>query len=111
MEGKLWLSMLRNSPADLMFATQTKYKQAKAEANSVQSTLQKEITTLRDGNRTLQLKLRDIEVANDDYERQARNTSSSLEDLESKYNVAIEREVLLDEEIKNGEQEREALRI
>jgi hypothetical protein len=34
-----------------------------------------------------------------------------LEDLESKYNVAIEREVLLDEEIKNGEQEREALRI
>ncbi|KKA21172.1 Nuclear distribution protein NudE [Rasamsonia emersonii CBS 393.64] len=89
----------------------TKYKQAKAEANSVQNTLQKEITTLREGNRQLQLKLRDIEVANDDYERQARNTTSSLEDLESKYNVAIERGVLLEEEIKAGEQEREALRI
>ncbi|KAH8696040.1 NUDE protein [Talaromyces proteolyticus] len=88
-----------------------KYKQAKTEANSVQNTLQKEITTLRDSNRTLQLKLRDIEVANDDYERQARNTTSSLEDLESKYNVAIERGVLLEEEIKNGEQEREGLRI
>ena len=73
--------------------------------------MQKEITTLRDTNRTLQLKLRDIEVANDDYERQARNTTSSLEDLESKYNVAIERGVLLEEEIKNGEQERENLRI
>ncbi|EFQ99141.1 nuclear distribution protein nudE [Nannizzia gypsea CBS 118893] len=89
----------------------TKYKQAKTDANSVQSTLQKEITTLRDSNRTLQLKLRDTEVANDDFERQARNTTSSLEDIESKYNISIERGVLLEEEIKNGEQEREMLRI
>ena len=66
---------------------------------------------MRDQNRTLQLKLRDIEVANDDFERQARNTSSSLEDLESKYNVAIERAVMLEEEIKIGEQERERLRV
>lgn len=66
---------------------------------------------LRDTNRTTQLKLRDIEVANDDIERQARNTSSSLEDLESKYNVAIERAVMLEAEIQVGEQEREALRI
>jgi hypothetical protein len=59
----------------------------------------------------MQLKLRDIEVANDDFERQARNTSSSLEDLESKFNVGIERGVMLEEEIKIGEQERENLRI
>ncbi|KAF6812231.1 nuclear distribution protein [Colletotrichum plurivorum] len=90
---------------------QTKYKQAKAEANTAQNTLEKEITTLRDTNRSLQLKLRDIEVANDDFERQARNTTSSLEDLESKYNVAIERAVMMEEEIKIGEQERETLRI
>lgn len=89
----------------------TKYKQSKAEANAAQTTLQKEITTLRDTTRTLQLKLRDIEVANDDFERQARNTTSSMEDLESKYNVAIERAVMMEEEIKIGEQEREALRI
>lgn len=89
----------------------TKYRQSKTEANNVQNTLQKEITSLRDSQRTLQLKLRDIEVANDDFERQARNTTSSLEDLESKYNVAIERTVMLDEEIKIGEQEREGLRI
>lgn len=57
------------------------------------------------------MKLRDIEVVNDDFERQARNTTSSLEDLESKYNVAIERGVMAEEEIKAGEQEREALRI
>ncbi|KAJ5151177.1 Nuclear distribution protein nudE [Penicillium canariense] len=89
----------------------TKYKQSKTEANNVQNTLQKEITSLRDANRTLQLKLRDIEVANDDYERQARNTTSSLEDMESKYNIAIERGVLLEEEMRSGEQEREDLRI
>lgn len=66
---------------------------------------------LRDTNRTIQLRLRDIEVANDDIERQARHTSSSLEDLESKYNVAIERGVMLEAEIQAGEQERESLRI
>lgn len=59
----------------------------------------------------MQLKLRDVEVVNDDFERQARNTTSSLEDLESKYNQAIERAVLMEEEIKIGEQERENLRI
>ncbi|CAK7216637.1 NADH:ubiquinone oxidoreductase [Sporothrix curviconia] len=88
-----------------------KYKESKSEANAAQNTLEKEITTLRDANRTLQLRLRDTEVANDDFERQARNTTSSLEDLESKYNVAIERGVLLEEEIKIGEQERESLRV
>ncbi|KAF2964828.1 hypothetical protein GQX73_g8734 [Xylaria multiplex] len=88
-----------------------KCKKAKAESNAAQNTLEKEITTLRDTNRSLQLKLRDIEVANDDFERQARNTTSSLEDMESKYNVAIERTVMMEEEIKIGEQERETLRI
>lgn len=77
----------------------------------MQNALQKEITSLRDTNRTQQLRLRDIEVANDDFERQARNTTSSLEDLESKYNQTIERGVMLEEEIKVGEQEREQLRI
>ena len=89
----------------------SKYKQSKAEANTAQNSLQKEITSLRDTTRTIQLKLRDIEVANDDYEKQARNTTSSLEDMESKYNVAIERGVMMEEEIKGSEQDREALRI
>ncbi|KAF2114008.1 NUDE protein [Lophiotrema nucula] len=89
----------------------TKFKQSKTEATKSQNELQKEITALRDSQRTLQLKLRDIEVQNDDFERQARNQTSSLDDLESKYNVAIERTVMLDEEIKIGEQEREGLRI
>ena len=88
-----------------------KYKESKTEASSAQTQLEKEITKLRDSNRTLQLKLRDSEVANDDFERQARNTTSSLEDMESKYNQAIERSVIMEGEIKIGEQERETLRI
>lgn len=89
----------------------TKHKQSKTEANSAQNVLQKEITSMRETNRAMQLKLRDTEVMNDDYERQARNTESSLEDMESKYNIAVERGVLMEEEMKSGEQEREALRI
>ncbi|QIW94739.1 hypothetical protein AMS68_000257 [Peltaster fructicola] len=88
-----------------------KHKQAKAEANTAHNALQKEITSIREQNRSLQLKLRDIEVANDDYERQARNTTTSLEDFESRLNVSIERGVLLEEEVRNGDAEREALRI
>lgn len=88
-----------------------KHKQAKDEANRAQNTLQKEVTSMREDNRALQLKLRDIEVTNDDYERQARNTEFEKDDLESKYNAAIERGVLFEETIKQGEQEREALRV
>ena len=88
-----------------------KHKQAKSEAAAAQTALQKEITELRDSNRTLQLRLRDTEVANDDFERQQRNTESSLEDMESKYNQTLERGVMLEEEMRVGEQEREGLRI
>ncbi|SMR50127.1 unnamed protein product [Zymoseptoria tritici ST99CH_1A5] len=88
-----------------------KHKKAKAEANTAQNTLQKEITTMREQNLALQLRLRDTEVMNDDYEQQKRYTETSLEDLESKYNTAIERGVLFEETIKQGEQEREELRI
>lgn len=106
--------ILKDRAETLAFQTEEwkrKYKEAKTEASTAQSTLEKEITTLRETNRALQLRLRDSEVANDDFERQARNTTSSLEDMESKYNQAIERSVIMEGEIKAGEQEREQLRI
>ncbi|KAK4503121.1 hypothetical protein PRZ48_006548 [Zasmidium cellare] len=89
----------------------TKHNKSKTESNTAQNALQKEITTMRETTRSLQLQLRDTEVMNDDYERQARNTETSLEDMESKYNAALERGVLLEETIRQGEQEREELRI
>jgi len=105
---------LKDKAANLQYEVdewKSKHKQAKTEAASVQSALQKEITELRESNLNLQLRLRDIEVANDDYERKQRNTESSLEDMESKYVQAVERSVMLEEEVRTGEQEREALRI
>jgi hypothetical protein len=88
-----------------------KYNQSRTESTVAQNRLQKEITTLRETNRTLQIKLRDMEVANDEYEVMARNTTTSLDDLELKHNQAVERNILLEDEIKQGEQERELLRI
>ncbi|RPA87784.1 hypothetical protein BJ508DRAFT_64293 [Ascobolus immersus RN42] len=88
-----------------------KYKESKKESNAAQTQLHKEITALRDQNRTITLRLRDIEVQNDDFERQERVVKSSLEDLESKYNQAIERAVMLETEIHQGDEERQNLRI
>ena len=88
-----------------------KYKQSKNETGATQNRLQKEITNLRDQNRTLQLRLRDIEVANDDYERQQRNTESSLEDMQAQYDKTFEKTVILEQEVQTIEQERETLRI
>ncbi|KAL3480744.1 NUDE protein [Aspergillus californicus] len=89
----------------------TKFKHSKTEGENARAQLEKEITVLRDANRNLNLKLRNTEVANDDFERQARHTTSSLEDLEFKFNMSIERGVILEEEIRIGDQERENLRI
>ncbi|KAJ5730607.1 Nuclear distribution protein nudE [Penicillium malachiteum] len=72
----------------------TKYKQSKSEANAAQNTLQKEITSLRETSRSLHSEHHLV-----------------LEDLESKYNMAIERGVLLEEEMRTGDLERESLRI
>ncbi|KAK5710256.1 NADH:ubiquinone oxidoreductase [Elasticomyces elasticus] len=89
----------------------SKHRHAKEEAGRVQGVLQKEVTVLREKARGLEGRLRDVEVVNDDYERQQRNTEASREDLEAKLNVAIERAVLQEEDIRAGELEREALRI
>ncbi|KAJ6263305.1 hypothetical protein Dda_1868 [Drechslerella dactyloides] len=89
----------------------TKFKMAKEEANTVQGQLQKEITELREKYRTGQIKIREMEVSNDDFERQERIVKSSLDDLESKYNMAIERNAMNESEIQTLELEREELRI
>ncbi|EWC46955.1 hypothetical protein DRE_03717 [Drechslerella stenobrocha 248] len=89
----------------------TKFKTSKEEANIVQTQLQKEITELREKYRTAQIKIREMEVSTDDFERQERIVKSSLDDLESKYNMAIERNAMNESEIQTLELEREDLRI
>ncbi|KAF3911659.1 hypothetical protein AA313_de0202457 [Arthrobotrys entomopaga] len=89
----------------------TKFRNAKEEANQAQTHLQKEITELREKYRTSQIRIREMEVSNDDFERNERIVKSSLDDLESKYNMAIERNAMNESEIQTLEQEREDLRI
>ncbi|KAF3906266.1 hypothetical protein ABW20_dc0102597 [Dactylellina cionopaga] len=89
----------------------TKFKASKEEANHVQGQLQKEITELREKYRTSQIKIREMECSNDDFERNERIVKSSLDDLESKYNMAIERNAMNESEIITLEQGREELRI
>ncbi|EPS40291.1 hypothetical protein H072_5901 [Dactylellina haptotyla CBS 200.50] len=89
----------------------TKFKTSKEEANHVQGQLQKEITELREKYRTAQIRIREMEVSNDDFERNERIVKSSFDDLESKYNMAIERNAMNESEIQTLEQEREDLRI
>ncbi|GLH10693.1 Uncharacterized protein GBIM_15607 [Gryllus bimaculatus] len=55
-----------------------------------------EITKLRDGNRDLQLRTRELEQRNDDLERALRAVSVSKGETESKLNAAIERDALLE---------------
>lgn len=50
-------------------------------------------------------------MSNDHFETQERIVKSSLEDLETKYNVSIERAVMLEADVNAGEAEREGLRI
>ena len=105
---------LKEQASDLRYSVEEwkeKHKQAKSEAATAQASLEREIKNLRQENLNFRQRVRDIEVANDDYERKQRTTEVSLEDLESKHNQTIERAVMLEEEVKVGEQERESLRI
>ena len=96
---------------DKVVEWQNKYRQQKTEAAEVERRLQQEITQLRRENRELGHRLRDIEVQNDDFEKKERNMEGTVADLEGKWNRAIERNVMMEEEIRIGDQEREQLRI
>lgn len=61
--------------------------------------MQQELQQLRTSEKLLRSKLRDIELDNDDLEKSERAISSTLSDLEARYNKAIERTALLENEL------------
>lgn len=61
--------------------------------------MQQELERLRSSERELRSKLRDIELDNDDLEKSERAISSTLSDVEWRYNKAIERTALLENEL------------
>lgn len=61
--------------------------------------LQRELDTLRQDHQKLKVQLRELEMGNDDLERNERAVTSSLADVEAKYSLALEEKILLEHEL------------
>ncbi|KAI9474136.1 MAG: hypothetical protein EXX96DRAFT_580720 [Benjaminiella poitrasii] len=77
----------------------TKYTESKHEQNTTMVQMQREIDILRATEESFRKKVLELELDNDDLERTERAATSSLTDLEMKLNKAIERNVILENEI------------
>ncbi|KII93534.1 hypothetical protein PLICRDRAFT_100265 [Plicaturopsis crispa FD-325 SS-3] len=67
--------------------------------NTTTTSLQRELDTLRQEHQKVKVQLRDLEMGNDDLERNERAVSSSLADIEAKYTRALEEKILLEHEL------------
>ena len=67
--------------------------------NTTTTSLQLELDTLRQEHQKVKIQLRDIEMGNDDLERNERAITSSLADVEQKYARALEEKILLEHEL------------
>ncbi|KAJ7706058.1 hypothetical protein B0H17DRAFT_1035451 [Mycena rosella] len=67
--------------------------------NTTTTTLQRELDRLRQEHQQTKVQLRELEMGNDDLERNERAVSSSLADTESKYSRALEEKILLEHEL------------
>ncbi|GAA5798775.1 hypothetical protein EDC94DRAFT_679235 [Helicostylum pulchrum] len=77
----------------------SKYTESKHEQNITMVQMQREIDILRATEDTFRKQVLELELDNDDLERTERAATSSLTDLEMKMNRAIERNVILENEI------------
>lgn len=67
--------------------------------NTTTTSLQRELDTLRQEHQKIKIQLRELEMGNDDLERNERAISSSLADVEQKYSKALEEKILLEHEL------------
>jgi predicted nucleic acid-binding Zn-ribbon protein len=67
--------------------------------NTTTTSLQRELDKLRQEHQQTKVELRDLEMGNDDLERNERAVSSSLADMEAKYSRALEEKILLEHEL------------
>lgn len=76
-----------------------KYQRSLTDHNKSLAELNRELSTLRESHNVYKNKLRDMELDNDELENAERMVASSLTDMETRYNRAIERTALLEEEL------------
>ena len=67
--------------------------------NTTVASLQRELDQLRHEHQRVKIQLRELELGNDDLERNERAISSSLQDTEAKYSRALEEKILLEHEL------------
>lgn len=77
----------------------TKYHELRNEDMISITAMQREIETLREAHRLIKSKMTDLELSNDAMERKERVVQSSFEDLEIKYNKAMEENAFLEVEL------------
>ena len=67
--------------------------------NTTVASLQRELDQLRQEHQKVKIHLRELELGNDDLERNERAISSSLQDTEAKYSRVLEEKILLEHEL------------
>ncbi|BFZ59649.1 NADH:ubiquinone oxidoreductase [Saitoella coloradoensis] len=80
-----------------------KYQQATTEASKAQTTMQKEIDSLRETQKRLKLRLREVEVSNDEIERNERVHQSDLERLRTEHEALLEQHAMLESDFAETE--------
>lgn len=76
-----------------------KFMSLQTNHNTTTTSLQRELDKLRQELQQTRVQLRDLEMGNDDLERNERAVSSSLADMEAKYSRALEEKILLEHEL------------
>ena len=67
--------------------------------NTTTTSLQRELDQLRAEHQKIKVQLRELEMGNDDLERNERAVLSSLADVEAKYSRTLEEKILLEHEL------------
>ncbi|GJE85773.1 hypothetical protein PsYK624_018520 [Phanerochaete sordida] len=67
--------------------------------NTTTTSLQRELDTIRQDYQQVKIQLRELEMGNDDLERNERAISSSLADTEQRYAKVLEEKILLEHEL------------
>ena len=78
---------------------QSKFLNLQTTHNTTTTSLQRELDQLRQEYQQLKVQMRELELGNDDLERNERAVSSSLADMEAKYSRALEEKILLEHEL------------
>ena len=97
-EWKVRLSFL-DYLCNALIPAQTKFMSLQTTHNTTTTSLQRELDRLRQEHQQVKIHLRELEMGNDDLERNERAVSSSLADMENKYSRALEEKILLEHEL------------